>query len=305
LFAPDPLKSLDDPSIKAQFDEYRSAFSALKAAISNNTKISVYCEVPEMAEVYSKIIGLEVEVAAAPNLVRTTGTGRRRLSETAISVPKIACIGHANEAKGYRFLPEAARLVLCSDANATFHIHGTLEHTNARGDRHVFEELSKLGPRVVTNTKILTSDEYHSWLLQADLVLLPYDEEVYKTRGSGVFNEARQMGIPVVASRGCAFARPAFEGGWGVAIAERTAKGIADALLVALADLPNLATQAEIAANKDGIEGTKSILARSIANDTREEQLLRSAAHRRFRRVDRLRLMVQQKYWSLVQKRAD
>ena len=99
------------------------------------------------------------------------------------------------------------------------------------------------------------------------------------------------------------FARPAFEGGWGVAIAERTVQGVADALLAALADLPRLTAQAEIAATTDRSESTRSVLERSLANDSSEERLLRSAAHRRFRGVDRLRLMVQQKYSSLVRRR--
>jgi glycosyltransferase involved in cell wall biosynthesis len=233
-------------------------------------------------------------VAPGPNLSGTAAKGRRRQTDAVSSAPKIVCVGHANAAKGYRLLPDAARLVLSSDANATFYIHGRVEDTNAVGDLHVFEELSTLGPRVVVNSAILTPEEYLAWLMKADIVLLPYDEEVYKTRGSGVFNEAREMGIPVVASRRCAFAQPSFEGGWGVAIVERSAQGIAKALHEALANLPKLKSRAEVEATKHCGDTTRSVLARSIAHVSSTDSLLRAITHRLFRRFANVRLRRQQ-----------
>jgi len=97
---------------------------------------------------------------------------------------------------------------------------------------------------------VLAEEEYAAWLARADLVLLPYDRNVYKSRGSGVFTEAQRLGIPVIATEGCAFAQPAFEGGWGVEIADYTSDGVARAALAALGRLEELSARAGIAARE-------------------------------------------------------
>jgi hypothetical protein len=71
-------------------------------------------------------------------------------------------------------------------------------------------------------------------LAEADLLLLPYDPDVYRRRGSGVFADAHHVGIPVVAPKDCAFARPAFDDGWGVAMTEYDGKSLGIAVLEAL-----------------------------------------------------------------------
>jgi hypothetical protein len=57
---------------------------------------------------------------------------------------------------------------------------------------------------------------------------------VYRWRGSGVFADAHHVGIPVVAPKECAFAQPAFEGGWGVAMKEYDGTCLGIAVLEAL-----------------------------------------------------------------------
>src|SRR5262249_48194341 len=78
LFAPNPHKSVDDPSSKEQFEEYRQAFADLKAAIDDKAKLAIYCEVAEMARMYSTVTGLEVRVAPGANYLDVSGNGRRR-----------------------------------------------------------------------------------------------------------------------------------------------------------------------------------------------------------------------------------
>jgi len=101
--------------------------------------------------------------------------------------------------------------------------------------------------RVVVSQDVLKPADYAAWLQEADLVLLPYDPLAYGSRGSGVFTEARRLGIPVIATAGCAFARPAFDGGWGVAITDYCSEGVAKAVLAALAGLDDLTLRAATA----------------------------------------------------------
>jgi glycosyltransferase involved in cell wall biosynthesis len=65
-----------------------------------------------------------------------------------------------------------------------------------------------------------------------------------------VFTEAQRLGIPVIATQGCAFAQPAFEGGWGVEIADYSSEGVACAALAALGRLEELSARAGIAARE-------------------------------------------------------
>ncbi len=101
----------------------------------------------------------------------------------------------------------------------------------------VFDRLAGMAPRVTVRTDVLSQPDYLSWLRQADLILLPYDPEVYRTRGSGIFAEALRFGVPVVATRGCGFAEAAFEQGWAAEIADYDEAGIARAVLQALGSL--------------------------------------------------------------------
>ena len=97
---------------------------------------------------------------------------------------------------------------------------------------------------------MLTSDEYLARLAEADLLLLPYDPDVYRRRGSGVFTDAHHVGIPVVAPKDCAFARTAFDDGWGVAMTEYDGKSLGIAVLDALDRLASLSACATEAAGQ-------------------------------------------------------
>lgn len=278
LFRPNHLKPTDDPAAAAQIDEYREAFAALRQAIGDDGKITVNCETAAMATTYKGIIGLEVGVAPCPNL---TDSGSKALSSTRGATAKVVALGHANQAKGYHLLPDAIRRVLESDDSATFFVHGTLQNSDIVDGVAVFGVLSEMGPRVVARNDVLTSSEYQSRLHEADLLLLPYDQKIYEARGSGLFNEAREIGIPVIATRGCAFARPAFDEGWGVEIVERSSTGIAQAVLDALERLPDLSACAAKAARQSRAGDVSTLLSEVIGKISPKDRALRATAVKR------------------------
>ena len=245
LYAPHHNKAFDDPSTLSLRGETREAFAALQRVVGLQ-RISAFCETTEMANFYRDVASLEVDVAQGPGLV-----GGRRTSSRSGGPPVIGCIGFANEAKGYRLLPPAVRDLLADDPAVRFMIHGIFQGSDAPDQGAVFDALAALGPRVSVSTEILSHAAYLDWLSRLDLVLLPYDPAVYRTRGSGVFFEARRLGIPVIATKGCGFARPAFEDGSGVEIVQRTAAGVAEAIRRALRDLDGLAERAAAAARSD------------------------------------------------------
>lgn len=237
LYAPHHNKPFDDPSTLPLRRETREAFAALQR-IFGLQRISAICETPQMADIYRDLTSLEIGIAAGPGLI----SGKRAQRQN--SAPVVSCIGFANQAKGYRLLPEALREVSRRNHDVRFMIHGVFQGSDARDQAPVFEALADLGPRITVSTEVLSQPDYLAWLDQADLVLLPYDPEVYKTRGSGVFFEARRLGIPVIATRGCGFAQPAFEAGWGVEILQPDASGVAAAVLQALHQIDELTSRA-------------------------------------------------------------
>jgi glycosyltransferase involved in cell wall biosynthesis len=262
-------------------EEYRAAFAALKEAVRDEQKIAVYCETPSMAATFRDLIGLEVEVAPGANLAGINEKVRTRRENIA---PSVASVGVGNLAKGYHLLPGAIERVLHLNDEVTFWVHGVLANMDRPHNLAVFESLSNMGHRVRTSNAILTSEEYLSHLLQADLLLLPYDEKIYRMRGSGVFNEAREIGIPIVATRGCGFARPAFDEGWGVEIVERTESGVADAVLTAISHLPELATRAAVAA-KSGSDDVATVLRKVVEVVKRNEKSSGTSASKRVGRM--------------------
>ena len=135
-------------------------------------------------------------------------------------------------------------------ATSQFMVHGIVEGSDAEADQPMFDRLAGLDERVEVRQEVLASGEYLARLAEADLLLLPYDPDVYRWRGSGVFADAHHVGIPVVAPKECAFARPAFEGGWGVAMKEYDDTSLGIAVLEALDRLGPLAACATGAAGR-------------------------------------------------------
>ena len=251
LYGPHFKMATDDPSAAAATAECRDAFADLKVSLNIRTgsqrRLQAYCETPAMAAFYRALLDLDVQIAPGPGLVPISGTAR---AERPGSAATIVCAGFANRPKGYRLLPGAIEHVLQHSRDVTFLIHGIVDGSDAQDEQATFDRLSALGERVVVRQDVLAQEEYAAWLARADLVLLPYDRKVYKSRGSGIFTEAQRLGIPVIATGGCAFAQPAFEGGWGVEIADYSSEGVARAALTALGRLDELTARARIAAHE-------------------------------------------------------
>ncbi|MBV8165425.1 MAG: glycosyltransferase, partial [Alphaproteobacteria bacterium] len=242
LYAPHHLRATDDPEASRFHAESRAGFGALATVASG---FHLLCETAAMADFYRGLLGLEVGVMPGPGL-----RADQRILRSA-DAPIVACIGFANRPKGYRLLPEALALVLARHDRARFMIHGVVEGSDDP-DPATFDRLAGLGERVEVRQNVLAPAEYLARLSEADLLLLPYDPAVYRTRGSGVFSDARAVGIPVVASRGCAFAQPAFDEGWGVEIKEYNGLATGLAVLDALGRLPELSVEAHRAATRMG-----------------------------------------------------
>lgn len=258
LFPPDERGLGTHETDGALLDEYREAFGALKASIGNSSRLHVYCETTELATVYADVTETQVGVHAGPSMITRKRASRSMLPDE----PVVACVGHANEAKGYRLLPEAIELALRSNPRVRFMIHGTTSNRDVARDPETFAALRAMGARVDLKTGVLPPGDYEEHLQSADLLLLPYDPQVYRFRGSGVFNEATLLGKPTIVTAGCGFAKAAFAEGRSVAIENFDSAAIARGVLQAVDCLDSLSSNARAFADKTGPGGIVQLLQR-------------------------------------------
>jgi glycosyltransferase involved in cell wall biosynthesis len=231
MMAPHYKKSIHDPSIGPHLAEYNEAFHALRKAVADDSRLHVCCETNAMARAYEPHVGLKIETVIVHKLIQQPRNRRVRQPGEPIN---IVCAGNANAAKGYFLLPETIHRLNRKRGDLRFLIHGTVEKTDYPQGRQILLRLSSLSPNVTVRTDVLSTDDYLAWLTQADLILLPYDPYIYKTRGSGICSEAAKLGIPVVATKDCDFAKDAIEERRVVGIEAFNAESVASAVLIAV-----------------------------------------------------------------------
>lgn len=254
LYGPHHQLAPDNPSAIAFHDEARRAFTSLLEALGGRRHLAAYSETEAMAAFYRGLLPFDVGVApgagiALPAAVEGSQPGT-------IDHPHLTIAGFANRAKGYRLLPEAIPRLLQRHATSCFTVHGIVAGSDAEDEGWILDDLQTLGPRVDIRKGVLSDEAYVDLLSRTDLLLLPYDPESYRARGSAMSNEARRMGIPIVAPADCAFAWPAFEEGHGVAMSRYSPDGLAEATVDALGRLDALKAQASAVAvtSKDPLQ---------------------------------------------------
>jgi glycosyltransferase involved in cell wall biosynthesis len=241
MMAPHYGRPIDDPSIAPLFGEYGEAFRALRKALGNDGRLRVYCETDAMARAYEPHVGLKIATVLVHKMIRQPRSRRLRPDGGPVT---IVCAGDVNAAKGYSLLPDAIDNLNRQRSDLKFLIHGTVAQTDYPEGWQVLQRLSKLAPNVTVRTDVFSEDEYLAWLAKADLVLLPYDPRIYRTRGSGICAEATMLGIPVIAPEGCDFSCSAIREGRAAAIQEFSANAVAAAVLTAVEHLDEVASRA-------------------------------------------------------------
>jgi len=246
LYGPHYRLAPDNPAAIPFHQEARRGFTALLKAVGDRRRLVAYSETEAMAAFYRALLPFDVGVAPGAGIALPSAAKDSRSGAT--DHPHLTIAGFANRSKGYRLLPEAIPALLERHATSHFTVHGIVTGSDAEDDSWIFDDLEKLGPRVDIRRGVLSDEAYVDLLSSTDLLLLPYDPAAYKARGSGMSNEARRLGIPIVAPLDCAFAWPAFEEGHGVAMSRYSPEGLAEAAVDALGRLDALKAQASAVA---------------------------------------------------------
>jgi len=251
----------DDAQARA---EYRVAGEALKSGLGSRGQVHACCETTAAKRLLESCLPFALERRPGPSaLANAISPPNREVGERSRG-PVVACVGHANIGKGYALLPEALSLATKSHDRVVFRVHGFIDRRDTVQDHETFRRLSEMGPGVSVHNAVLSTQGYQEFIAAADILLLPYAPDVYRSRGSGVFNEAEQLGKPVIAPRACTFAEDAFAEGRAVPIERLDPLGIAHAIAGAIGDLPQLEERAAIHARKRKLDGLRPLLTRLL-----------------------------------------
>ena len=246
LYGPHHQLAPNNPAAIPFHDEARRAFTALVEAVGDHQRLVAYSETEAMADFYRTLLPFDVGVAPGAGITLPLAFEGPLSGPT--DHPHLTIAGFANRSKGYRLLPKGIPALLERHATSRFTIHGIVTGSDAEDESWIFDDLERLGPRVDIRRGVLSDEDYVELLSRTDLLLLPYDPEAYSARGSAMSNEARRMGIPIVAPADCSFAWPAFDKGCGVAMPRYSPEGLAEAAVDALGRLDALKARASAVA---------------------------------------------------------
>jgi glycosyltransferase involved in cell wall biosynthesis len=170
---------------------------------------------------------------------------------------RILYCGEATRRKGFDLLPEIVRRVSEARPEADFliQIHTWQAHDPLTQE---MTELARTRPNVQTVAGFTLPDDFYALLDDADVVLLPYQADVYKQGTSAIFEEATYLGRPAVVTPETMMATAIGQHpDSGAVAAGLGAPAIADAVIRVLADFPRFqagaARAAEIWRARDGI----------------------------------------------------
>jgi len=149
-----------------------------------------------LAEEYSRLTRLPIDVLPIPH------TGSIDAAPAAPhDTPVAVFLGGARTEKGFSVLVEAARLMKDDPIQLAVQCHrDDPDDAEATQAHATLEKVSRKTLRLVPES--LDSKRYYELLASADIVVIPYREQNYRARTSGILVEALAAGKPVVVTEG-------------------------------------------------------------------------------------------------------
>jgi glycosyltransferase involved in cell wall biosynthesis len=224
----------------------RLAFRMLERA-SRKYRIRLVADSQQLADEYRSLTRLPVRVLPLPCtsdvLLQSMGAPRFPLGHAM----NVLLPGRPSLSRGIATLAAAIKRLVdhgqCADLTFTLQDYQT-PGREPELDRAVvmLRQLGLPGLRIVQKT--LDEREYYQMMADADLVVLPYFQEVYRVMSSGPFVEALALGKPVVVTEDTWMSDQLQRFGAGLTVRDRDADDLARVLCAARDDYPRLAEQA-------------------------------------------------------------
>jgi glycosyltransferase involved in cell wall biosynthesis len=209
-----------------------------------------YCsELSSSAREFRHLLSSEISLLPHAGIWREARAGR----SVSDGAPTIGYFGYAKREKGFHLLPDIVRdvrrVLPPSDAGFVVQInHGAYDPLIVQAERQL-RDLA--GPGLELRFGAMTEHDYLDAFESADIQLLPYDPELYRGRGSGVFSEAIGYGKTVIAPKSSGIGKEITQGhGAGVLFDRYNAQDIARALVMAVRQAPELSAHARSSASQ-------------------------------------------------------
>lgn len=182
---------------------------------------------------------------------------RRRIGGPGGGPLTIATVGHQHVAKGYHVIPEIIARLLETESDVRFLVHNSdpdlqltalkapIEQTRAR-----LEQMAADDPRIMLEHRAVDLEEWSRLLDRCDIILCPYDSQIYAVQHSGLASDAVANGIPLVVPAGTTLARWVDEFQTGAVFERQSIDGIVDAVRAMIRNYGVHADRAYAAAEK-------------------------------------------------------
>lgn len=178
------------------------------ATIPTACRVHLWAETPQLASHYRELLDIEVQPLPLPSPPELSEqASSRSCSGNRSERIRVSYLGAAREEKGFTLLP---RLVRMSELSAEtkgrfkFIIQASPQIIGYTDEiSRAIDELSQFGDDVVElMTESLDEETYHRTLRESDIVLLLYNGDNYRVRGSGIAVEAIALGKCIITTRG-------------------------------------------------------------------------------------------------------
>jgi glycosyltransferase involved in cell wall biosynthesis len=173
-------------------------------------------ESQSMVDHYSALSGTSVDLVPVP----IDGRRYRDLTPQAANRPvTIGFFGQARLSKGFQLLPQVVERILAT-TGARLQIQAQIGEFDADHDAPIAAALGRLRALAGTRLELVEGsipyEEYLNRLFSADIILLPYDPQIYQDSASAVLVEALAAGKVVIVPARTWMAREASRAGAGV-----------------------------------------------------------------------------------------
>jgi len=233
FMAPDPA------SEDRQAEWYAEGFAALEAAAETGAKLRPIVETQGLKDIWQPFTELEISVIRLPTMVHHIA--REIAAQPRKGPLTIRYGGDVRDGKGFSLLPEIVTATLAEHPEVHFDLRVAVEDPSRHeADLHSLEE----NQAVTLKIGALPPRAFQRFLSTGDIILLPYDPEIYLRRGSSICDEAEALGKPQVLPSAVSFAQKMLAAGAATGFETYSAESIADALSSAIAGYDKLAARA-------------------------------------------------------------
>ena len=250
--------TMKDPRVDPSAILYRYAMRRITPTVARRLTLATFDRPTSAA--HQTLLGLPVRTWPAP--IEATTSRRRRAGSRPVTV---AVLGHQRPDKGYGLMPVVAAALLRERSDIRLLAHnGAPDFTP--GPQKDLRRLAREDSRLMLDETIAGPEPWARLLDRSDLILCPYDPEVFATRFSSLACEAIANGIPlVVPARTSLSTLLADFGGPGTVFEKFEAAAIVEAVSLALDDFDRYAEIAARASKQwQQTHGPRSLVAQLL-----------------------------------------